>query len=143
MIMEDKLQNNPYYTKAIEYIQTHDLNSLENGKHLIDGDNLFVNIVDSNMKTAQQARLEVHDKYIDVQVPLSKEETFGIKSRSKCKFPDGEMDAEKDIMFFKDPVEETVTIAPGEIVTFAPDTAHAPLIGEGTIHKAIFKVRVK
>ena len=142
MDMEEKLMNNPYYAKAIEYIQTHDLNALEPGKHIIDGDNLFVNIVDSNMKTVRQARLEVHDKYIDIQVPLSKEETFGVKPRSECRLPDGEMNTEKDILFYKDPVEETKTIAPGEAVTFAPDTAHAPLIGEGKIHKAIFKVKV-
>lgn len=140
--MEEKLMKNPYYAKAIEYIQTHDLNALENGKHFIDGENLFVNIVDSNMKTPQQARLEVHDKYIDIQIPLSKEETFGVTPRSECRQPDGEMNVEKDILFYKDPVTETVTCAPGEVVTFAPETAHAPLIGEGSIHKAIFKVRV-
>ncbi|MGM9734815.1 MAG: YhcH/YjgK/YiaL family protein [Candidatus Cryptobacteroides sp.] len=140
--MDEKLMNNPYYAKAIEYIRTTDLNALENGKHPIDGDNLFVNIVDSNMKTPQQARLEVHDKYIDIQVPLSKEETFGVKPRSECKCPVGEMDTVKDILFYSDPVEETVSAGIGEAITFAPETAHAPLIGEGTIHKAIFKVKV-
>ena len=70
--MEDKLMQNPNYVKALEFIRNTDLNSLENGKHIIDGDNLFVNIVDSDMKTPQQARLEVHDKYIDIQIPLSK-----------------------------------------------------------------------
>lgn len=134
--------SNPYYAEAIEYINTHDLNALEPGKHLIDGENLFVNIVDSNMKTPQQARLEVHDRYIDIQVPLSKEETFGVAPRSSCKEPDGEMNIEKDILFYRDPVTETITAAPREVVTFAPETAHAPLIGEGTIHKAIFKVKV-
>ena len=34
MDMEEKLMNNPYYAKAIEYIQTHDLNALEPGKHI-------------------------------------------------------------------------------------------------------------
>lgn len=140
--MEDRLMKNPYYAKAMEFIRTTDLNSLENGKHVIDGENLFVNIVDSNMKTPQQARLEVHDRYIDIQVPLSKPETYGSKPRKDCMEPDGVMNEEKDILFYKDPVEETMTAAPGEAVTFAPDTAHAPLIGEGTIHKAIFKVKV-
>lgn len=140
--MDDKLMQNPHYAKAMEFIRTTDLNALENGRHEIDGDNLFVNIVDSVMKTPQQARLEVHDKYIDIQVPLSGSETFGVKPRVECKEPDGEMNVVKDILFYKDPVEKTITAAPGEAVTFAPDTAHAPLIGEGTIHKAIFKVRM-
>ena len=136
------MKNNPNYIAALEYIKATDLNALPCGKHLIDGDNLFVNIVDSNMKTPQQARLEVHDKYIDIQIPLSKGETFGIKPRSECKEPDGEFNTEKDILFYKDPVEKTVTVPAGEMIVFAPDTAHAPLIGEGTIHKAIFKVKV-
>ena len=140
--MSETLKNNPFYQEALEYIKTTDLNTLENGKHILNGENLFVNIVDSQMKTPQQARLEVHDKYIDIQIPLSKEETFGVTPRSECRQPDGEMNVEKDILFYKDPVTETVTCAPGEVVTFAPETAHAPLIGEGTIHKAIFKVRV-
>ena len=141
-IMDEKLMTNPYYAKAIEYIRNNDLNALENGKHLIDGEDLFVNIVDSNMKTPQQARLEVHDKYIDIQIPLSKGETFGVKPRSECTQPDGEMNTEKDILFYHDPVEETISAEIGDIITFAPEMAHAPLIGEGTIHKAIFKVKV-
>ena len=35
-----------------------------------------------------------------------------------------------------------MTVEVGQAITFDPDTAHAPLIGEGTIHKAIFKVKV-
>ena len=135
------LKDNPYYLAALEFMRGNDLNALETGKHVIDGDNLFLNICDSTMKTRQQARLEVHDRYIDVQVPLSKDETFGVKARSECTQPDGAMDPEKDILFFNDPVEETVTVKAGEVIVFEPHQAHAPLIGEGRIRKAIFKVR--
>ena len=136
------LDTNPNYLKALEYIENTDLGELEVGKHMIDGDNLFVNIVDSNMKTPEEARLEVHDVYIDIQVPLSKDESFGVKPRKDCQEPDGEMDTVKDLLFFKDKDWTTVTVKVGEAITFEPDTAHAPLIGEGTIHKAIFKVKV-
>lgn len=136
------LDTNPNYLKAVEYIEKTDLSELENGKHVIDGDNLFVLINDSQMKTPEQARLEVHNDYIDIQVPLSCEESFGVKPRSECAEPDGEFNAEKDILFYHDNDWTTVTIKPGEAITFDPDTAHAPLIGEGTIHKAIFKVKV-
>ena len=141
--MEETLMQNPYYAKAIEFIANIDLNTLENGKHFIDGDNLFVNIVDSNMKTPEQARLEVHDKYIDIQIPLSKAETFGVKPRSECTSPVGEMDEVKDILFYSDPVEKTITAGIGEVVTFAPETAHAPLIGEGTIDSYLYKLIMK
>lgn len=141
--MAQCLKDNPLYIRALDYIKNTDLNSLENGTHEISGRDLYVNIVDSTLKTPQEARLEVHDKYIDVQVPLSKSETFGVAPRSDCRFPVGEMNAEIDILFYDDPVSETVTVKAGDYITFAPDTAHAPLIGEGTIHKAIFKVKVQ
>lgn len=133
---------NPNVQKALEFMKTTDLNQLPAGKHVIDGDNLWVNIVDSDLKSSSAARLEAHAQYIDVQIPLSGPETFGIKPVAECTSPDGEMNLEKDILFYKDPVEETVTVQPGEAVIFGPDTAHAPLIGEGRIHKAIFKARV-
>ena len=135
-------EKNPNYIKALEYIKNTDLNSLEPGKHFIDGDNLFVNINDSALKTPEQARLEVHDKYIDIQIPLSKDESFGVKPRSECREPDGEFNTEKDILFYKDKDWKTVSVKAGEMIVFAPETAHAPLIGEGSIHKAIFKVKV-
>lgn len=135
-------EKNPNYIKALEYIKNTDLNALEAGKHFIDGDKLFVNINDSALKTPEQARLEVHDKYIDIQIPLSKDECFGVKPRSECREPEGEFNAEKDILFYKDKDWKTVSVKAGEMIVFEPDTAHAPLIGEGTIHKAIFKVKV-
>ena len=135
-------EKNPNYIKALEYIKNTDLNALEAGKHFIDGDKLFVNINDSALKTPEQARLEVHDKYIDIQIPLSKDESFGVKPRSECREPDGEFNTEKDILFYKDKDWKTVSVKAGEMIVFAPETAHAPLIGEGSIHKAIFKVKV-
>ena len=136
------LDNNKFYLQALQYIADTDLSELENGKHLLAGEDLFVNIVDSQMKTPEQARLEVHDKYIDIQVPLSGPESFGVKPRRECREPDGAFNTDKDILFYHDKDWTTVTVKPGEAITFDPDTAHAPLIGEGTIHKAIFKVKV-
>lgn len=140
--METSIERNPYYIEAMDFIRTHDLSLLAAGRYAIDGDNLYLNIVDAQMRPSVEARLEVHDRYIDVQVPLSSQETFGIKSRAECTEPDGSMDTEKDIMFFNDVIDTFVNVRPGEVMVFPPDTAHAPLIGEGHIRKAIFKVRV-
>ncbi|MGI5847268.1 MAG: YhcH/YjgK/YiaL family protein [Candidatus Cryptobacteroides sp.] len=136
------LEKNPWYRQALDYIQSHDLSDMEPGHYEIDGNNLFVNIVDSQMKTKAEARLEVHDRYIDIQIPLSKPETYGIKARKDCTRYSEDRLEKDDIAFFPDPVEQTFSAEPGEIVTFSPDTAHAPLIGEGVIRKAIFKVAV-
>lgn len=137
-----ELNENKYYLQALEYIKTHDLNALPLGKNVIDGDNLYVNVCDSQMRTQEAAVFEAHNAYIDIQVPLSKGETYGIKPRTECTSPKGEFDEKGDCILFNDPVEKTISAQIGEAVTFAPDMAHAPLIGEGTIHKVIFKVKV-
>ena len=137
-----ELDNNPNYLNAVKFIEENDLSLFEVGKHVIDGENLWVNIVDADLKKPEDARLEVHNAYIDIQVPMSGAESFGVKPRRECAEPEGEYNAEKDILFYKDKDWTTVTVNPGEAITFAPDTAHAPLIGTGKIHKAIFKVKV-
>ena len=136
-----ELDQNPYYKRALEFIGSTDLNSLENGTHVLDGDNLWVNITDSPLRRSSEARLEVHDRYIDIQIPLSGSETFGVMPRSMCRKPDGQMDVDRDILFYEDPIGPLMTVEAGKMIVFAPDTAHAPLIGEGTIHKAVFKVK--
>ena len=136
------LENNPYYAKAQEFIKNTDLKALEPGKHVIDGDNVWVNIADSQMKKLSQAQLEVHDKYIDIQIPLSGAEAFGVRPRIELTSPVEPFNTVKDIQKFTDSYDRIVVLQSGEQITFEPDTAHAPLIGEGVIRKAIFKVKV-
>lgn len=127
---------------AQDFVRDNNLNALPLGTHMIDEGNLWVNIVEKDLKTVDSAKLEVHDQFIDVQIPLTGKESFGIKPRSECKHPDGEMDKKNDILFYADTIENIITVEAGQQIVFEPDTAHAPLIGSGKIKKAIFKVRV-
>ena len=120
-----------------------DLNTLPKGRNDIDGDNLYVNIIETSLKTKEEAGFEAHDRYIDIQVPISGGESYGVKARTLCTKPVGEMDVEKDCILFDDAVEEVVSREAGEFIVFEPDTAHAPCIGEGPIKKAVFKVKAR
>ena len=73
----DKLENlknyasvNPLFPKVVEFLQEHDLNALEIGKHEIVGKDLFVNIQMAKGKTPAEATIETHDNMIDIQIPL-------------------------------------------------------------------------
>lgn len=127
---------------ALDYIKGHDLNQLPKGRNEIDGDNLYVNIIETNLKPREEAKFEAHDQYIDIQVPLSGSESYGVKARSLCTRPVGEMNVEQDFILFDDAVEEIASRSAGEMIVFGPDTAHAPCIGEGPIRKAVFKVKL-
>ena len=68
---------NPLFKDVVDFINSNDLNSLEAGKHYINGSDLFVNIQLAKGKTKDTALLETHKKMIDIQIPLSTSETFG------------------------------------------------------------------
>lgn len=134
--------DNKYLQEALNFIRVTDLASLSKGKHIINDGNVWVNIVEANLRPSSKALLEAHDEFIDIHVPISAPESYGIKPRIECSVPKGEMDKNDDIIFFDDKIAEIFTKQPGEMTIFEPDMSHAPLIGEGLIKKAIFKVRV-
>lgn len=136
------IDSNSYFQRALEFINTEDLNALPNGQHLIDNDNIWVNIVDAELRPTNDAKFEAHDKYIDIQIPLSAPESYGVKNRIECQKPIGEFNEDDDYILFEDEITTIVTRLPGELIVFTPEVAHAPLIGAGPIHKAVFKVKV-
>lgn len=133
---------NTYYQKAQDFIASHDLNALPLGTTVIDEGNVWVNIVETELRDVTQARLEAHNLFLDIHVPLSCGETYGVAERSACTPDASGYDAANDIVFFNEPVAQTVSASPGQQTLFEPSQAHAPLIGSGPIRKAIFKVRV-
>lgn len=146
----DKLENlklyaslNPLFPRVLEFLQQHDLNTLEEGKHEIVGKDLFVNIQVAKGKTPEAAVIETHDKMIDIQIPISAPETYGYTQRDQL--PKETYNAEKDITKIPDLAADSyVTCLPGMFAIFFPQDGHAPCIaGVPEIKKAIFKVSVK
>jgi biofilm protein TabA len=127
--------------RALEYLAAADLNTLEPGRYEIEGAEIFMKVTEGELKREEEASLEVHDKYIDVQVLIAGEvETMGWRERRECRVPRGPFDAEEDIRFFADRPQLFVGIRPGQFVVFGPEDAHAPMIGRGRIKKAVVKV---
>ena len=130
---------NPLFKDVLDFIKSNDLNSLEIGKHEIKGSDLFVNVQVAKGKTKEVAVLETHKKMIDIQIPLSAEETYGYTPL--CDLPDAEYNNEKDITKYEGMADSYVTCKPGEFAIFFPQDGHAPCIaGVPEIKKAIFKV---
>lgn len=133
---------NPYFKQAFDHLKSIDIYSLEAGKTVLDGDNLIFNVSDTNLKTVDNAKLEVHDNYIDIQVPISQPEGFGWTHRSELSQEKAPYNPEKDIQFFEDQAKLFFTLQPGDFAIFFPEDGHAPCIGEGPIRKIVIKVKV-
>jgi len=131
---------NPLFADVVDFLQKNDLNALDEGKHLIKDKDLFVNIQTAKGRTKEEAVLETHIQMIDIQIPLSVEETFGYTPL--CDLPDFEYNAEKDITKYGTTMAQTyVTCRPGQMIIFFPQDGHAPCIADKDIKKAIFKVK--
>ena len=135
---------NPRIEAAFEFLAQCNPRTLAPGKHVIDGDDLFVNVSEIDLKPRYEALLEVHDRYLDIQVlvgDLAKEE-FGWSERKDCRKAKGDFDAERDVQFFTDQPQTFYTMREGQFSIFLPEDAHAPMLGTGHIKKLIFKVRL-
>ena len=132
---------NPLFADVVEFLKNNDLQTIEEGKHFIKDKDLFVNIQVAKGKTQEAAILETHIEMIDIQIPITCEETFGYTPL--CDLPDFEYNAEKDITKYGDTKAQTyVTVKPGQFVIFFPQDGHAPcIINQPEIKKAIFKVK--
>ena len=133
-------QLNPLFKDVIAFIKENDLNTLEEGKHVIKEGELFVNIQIAKGKLRKDAFLETHRTMIDIQIPLATKEQFGWTPL--CNLPDLAYDKDKDMTKYYQPAETYFDVKPGEFAIFFPQDGHAPCISnEETFRKAIFKVK--
>ena len=134
---------NPLFADVIEFLKSHDLQAMEPGKYPIQDKDLFLNLSMTKQRTKETAFLETHIDMVDIQIPISCEETFGYTPL--CDLPAFDYNKEKDITIYGDTKPQTyVTVKPMQMAIFFPQDGHAPcIINESEIKKAIFKVKVK
>jgi len=137
---------NPHFGKAFAFLCRKDLKNLKPGRYEIDGTNCWAMVQEVKLTPiAADERAEVHHAYIDLQMPLTDEETYGICTADARHRPE-KFDTAKDIGYFRAPVRP-LTIGPNRCAIFFPwDGAHAPNRCEGksrTIRKVVVKVRAE
>jgi biofilm protein TabA len=132
----------PLFPRAFEYIRNTDLSSLTAGIHQIIDKKLFVIVEEAQGRTREEARLECHRRYIDIQLVLEGSDEMGWKPLADCKQPVSDYSEERDIRFFNDTADSWIGTPANTFCIFFPDDAHAPLVSEGKIRKLIFKIAV-
>ena len=131
----------PRFQQVFDFIDNNDVASLPCGRHDIDGDNIFVMVQEMDLREVSQARLELHRKYIDIQLLLAgPAEVFGWSEKKDCLTPETDFDEAKDIQLFTDIPQCFYTVGEGQFTILFPEDGHAPMLGEGHVKKCIFKV---
>jgi biofilm protein TabA len=130
----------PLFQRAFDFIRDTDLHAMAPGRYPLEGDDLIAIVEHVPGKTREQARLECHRKYIDIQFVLDGVDEMGWKPLADCLNPVSDYSAEKDIRFFHDAPASWVAVPPDHFCIFFPDDAHAPLVSAGQVRKVIFKI---
>ncbi len=132
----------PWAGQAFSIIRDLNLSALPDGVTTFPDHPVTVSVMRRQGLPREEARLESHRKFIDIHVPLEGTERIGWKPAADCRAPDGPFDPDRDLGFFHDRPGSIVELRPGMFAVFFPADAHAPLIGEGEILKAVLKIPV-
>lgn len=133
---------NVYLDDLFKFVTENDLSKFATQRIVLDGDDLFINMAEPTLKKAEEQKLEVHREYIDVHIPLTGPEIIGLTHISDLQCESDEpFNEEEDFALYSERAQNYITVRPGEFLIVFPEDAHAPIIGEGTIKKAIAKVR--
>ena len=134
----------PVLQQALTLAVAANLQEKTPGRYELQGDNIFMNVMQFATQSPEQKKAELHREYIDIQVLLSGEERilFGMTdSARQCE----EMHGEDDYQLCSQIADEqAMVLKPGRFVIFMPGEPHKPgcvVQAPMDIKKVVIKVR--
>lgn len=131
----------PRIAKALDWLLNYNDAEFEDGITEI-GDGIVVKAEAPGLIPRERARLEVHERYIDIHVPIKGVETIGWARRGDLMLSVQPYQLESDIGFYGDQAQCLLHVRPGQFAIFFPEDAHAPCIGLGNHRKLCIKIPV-
>ena len=131
----------PLFRPAFDFLLTQPLATLEIGRLDLRGDDLYALVQEPAGRPPASAKLEVHRRYIDLQMVVSGDEHMGWSPLGGLGHDLGFDDA-KDCGFYSDAPLAWFPVRPGCFAIFYPEDAHAPCCGKGVCRKIVLKIKV-
>ena len=135
--LDEKIQ------KCFQYAAKHDLLSYEKGRHDIDGDDLFVNIVEYETTTPEERFWEAHKYYLDLHFMLRGPEQIDgnfIQNMEQKDFVEKD-----DFLPLEGEPNNHVVLEDGDFLLCYPADAHRTAVAVNKpvmIKKEIFKIKI-
>lgn len=132
--------------EAIEYLKGQDLMAMEAGKYFVD-DDFYYMVQEYTTKLRAEAKLEAHEKWIDIQWMLKGTEIIETEDISRLTVKEA-YNPEKDVTFYEKPdVMQTTVLTDGAYVVLYPQNGHMPQVARDekpmAIKKVVAKIKVK
>jgi biofilm protein TabA len=134
--------NQAAWDKAFAYLKSTDLKTLSNGRHVIDGDNIFAILTEAPTKDYDKTAFESHRKYIDLQYVITGEENMA-KTLVSSVTVSKPYDEATDLANYTGE-GKIYTVPAGSFMLFFPTEAHRPNItpgGNKVVKKIVIKIR--
>ncbi len=146
----DKVENVKFYKgissrldKALELLTAVNFAAMEDGKHEVDGDNLFYMVQRYKTLPLSEGKHEAHKKYIDVQLVVSGSEVIGVEILADQKVETPYTD---DAGFYFPSKDMTkLRISAGQFCVLYPQDLHMPCRTDSAstdVVKVVIKVKV-
>lgn len=132
--------NKTVWDKAFTYLKNTDLKTLSNGRHVIDGDNVYAIVTEAPTKDYDKTAFESHKKYIDLQYVITGEENMA-KTPVTSVTVNKPYDEAADIAYYTGE-GKIHTVPAGTFMLFFPGEAHRPNITPGG-NKVVKKIVIK
>jgi YhcH/YjgK/YiaL family protein len=145
----DKLENVVLYPQIPDYAKNFILNlsdEISLGKKSLGKDD-FANVETYLTKKFEDAKFEIHKKYIDIQLLISGNERIYVKHKNEIS-EEPKYNEEKDIAFYSAPLNNSdyVTLDGSNFVMIFPWEAHAPQVtvnnAQNEVKKVVLKIKI-
>jgi len=131
------------FAPAFDFLKRKDIADIPVGTYEIDGKRIYAKVQEYDGRGYDNAEMEVHRNYIDIQYTVNGLEVIGVRHASQCTAMPKAWNEEKDVGFFVDKPDFWMPVPPGSFAIFFPnEDAHAPMAGSGHVRKIVIKVVV-
>ncbi|MBD0320081.1 MAG: YhcH/YjgK/YiaL family protein [Gemmatimonadetes bacterium] len=119
--------------------------AIADGRHDIDGNDVFALVATYDTVPGTEKRLETHVRHIDLQYVAEGHERI-LHAPAAALTVETPYDQAADITFYAEPpFASSLLMRPGDLAIFFPDDAHKPGCmagGRHTVRKVVVKVRI-
>jgi YhcH/YjgK/YiaL family protein len=148
-MIADRLVNAQRYTglgprvaRALEFLEHTDLDAIADGRHEVDGANVFALVQRYTSKLEAEGFWEAHRRYADLQFVVAGEERIGYGPRER--FTGTGYDAEKDFEILTGS-GDFLALEAGGFVLLWPGEVHMPQVAVAApapVTKVVVKIRM-
>lgn len=130
--------------KCLNYLEKNNgLDQIEDGRYIIEDDNIFVNIMEYETREESGAYWEAHKKYLDLHFIIRGMEKICVGNLFKMNYID--YNAEKDFVQVEGDGYAEICLEKGDFLLLEPCDAHKTGICGGSrqkVKKAVFKIKI-